>query len=621
MKEGLQKRLLQGWNTWETHSVISHVLMPQQVGITLNLHHTAAGRLMKQWERQMNFWQFGDEDHASLTAGLKAYDGSYTEVLLKWLDHDVVIETAHEGEDLVMLVTAKRRPALGSRLVVEGGVFWNGEASVVRDEQRLVLKTQTREIPVYATGESIDAVFGNITTPYLAIPLEPENAVSTGRERTVDQVKQIVNRARAAHEAKLAENDELTEVYTSFQTCLAWDTIYDPDRRAAVSPVSRNWNCGAGPVMFEWDTYFACSMLAMERYDLAASNFMEITSTVDACGFVANFCTSGNSFSYDRSQPPVGALTLRQIWERTDRAEALAAETFDRLLTWNRWWTKARDHEGLLCWGSTPFEASGRNVPGDEVNDRFGGALESGLDNSPMYDDIPFDKERHILKLADVGLMGLFVRDCQDLAWVAERLGRDVEATKLRERGERYAGELKTLWDEKTGLFLNKRTDTGDFEYRLAPTHFYPLIAGVATDEQAVRMVKEHLLNEDEFWGEWVLPSIARNDPAFGEQNYWRGRIWGPMNYLVYLGLKRYDHIPEVREARKKLVEKSRHLLMKEWSSHRHVHENYCAVDGQGCVDLEKYPQSYGSDPFYHWGGLLGFVSFLEQDCLMRSNQ
>jgi len=32
-----------------------------------------------------------------------------------------------------------------------------------------------------------------------------------------------------------------------------------------------------------------------------------------------------------------------------------------------------------------------------------------------------------------------------------------------------------------------------------------------------------------------VIPSIAIDDPAFPDQDYWRGRIWGPMNYLVYL--------------------------------------------------------------------------------------
>ena len=33
------------------------------------------------------------------------------------------------------------------------------------------------------------------------------------------------------------------------------------------------------------------------------------------------------------------------------------------------------------------------------------------------------------------------------------------------------------------------------------------------------------------------LPSISHNDSAYGDQDYWRGRTWGPMNFLVYQGL------------------------------------------------------------------------------------
>ena len=89
-------------------------------------------------------------------------------------------------------------------------------------------------------------------------------------------------------------------------------------------------------------------------------------------------------------------------------------------------------------------------------------------------------------------------------------------------------------------------------------------------------MIRKHLLNSDEFWGQWVIPSIARNDPAFADQDYWRGRIWGPMNYLVYLGLRNYD-APEVR---RDFARKSYELFLKEWKENGHVHENYNAITG-----------------------------------------
>ena len=44
-------------------------------------------------------------------------------------------------------------------------------------------------------------------------------------------------------------------------------------------------------------------------------------------------------------------------------------------------------------------------------------------------------------------------------------------------------------------MYLNRRTDTGEFSPRLSPTNFYPLIAKVPTQEHARRMIQEHYFN------------------------------------------------------------------------------------------------------------------------------
>jgi len=237
------------------------------------------------------------------------------------------------------------------------------------------------------------------------------------------------------------------------------------------------------------------------------------------------------------------------------------------------------------------------------LNTRFASQLESGLDNSPMFRDATFDKEKHLMQLADVGLMSFYITDCRELTELARRIGRDEVVEELARRAEKYSESLKTLWCEETGLFLNKRLDTGELQPRLSPTHFYPLLAEVPTQEQARRMIDEHFFNSDEFWGDWILPSIARNDACYPDQDYWAGRIWAPMNFLVYLGLRKYD----LPKARKALVEKSEALLLKEWRDNRHVHENYCGYTGVGCGSGKQ-----NSDSFYHWGGLLGLISVME---------
>ena len=98
-----------------------------------------------------------------------------------------------------------------------------------------------------------------------------------------------------------------------------------------------------------------------------------------------------------------------------------------------------------------------------------------------------------------------------------------------------------------------------------------------------------------------MLPSIARRDPAYKDQNYWRGRVWAPLNFLVYLALRRTG----LEDVRRDLARKSTALFLKEWRAHRHIHENYNGITGEGC-DVPN------SDKFYHWGALLCAVALAE---------
>jgi neutral trehalase len=338
-------------------------------------------------------------------------------------------------------------------------------------------------------------------------------------------------------------------------------------------------------------------MYSLYNRDLAFANAVEVTKGITKRGFIPNSASAYQIQSDDRSQPPVGSLIVLEIYKRYPERWFLA-EVYDELLRWNRWWPTARDHAGLLSWGSDDVP---QLVDGTVHN--FQAALyESGLDNSPMYDGVPFNTRTNLLEISDVGLNALYVADCRALEEVARILGREEDRRELHGREDKYAAGLATLWDEKSGIYLNRRTDTGEVSSRLSPTNFYPLIAKVPAGEQAHRMIQEHYFNPQEFHGEWVMPSIARNVPGYGDQNYWRGRIWGPMNFLVYLGLRNYD----LPDARADLAERSTRLLMKSWQSDGAIYENYNATTGAG-NDVRS------SDGYYHWGALLGVIGLLEQ--------
>ncbi len=57
--------------------------------------------------------------------------------------------------------------------------------------------------------------------------------------------------------------------------------------------------------------------------------------------------------------------------------------------------------------------------------------------------------------------------------------------------------------------------------------------------------------------------------------------------------------------AQKLIAEKSLKLLMKEWTEHHHVYENYNAVTGVG-------GNVRNANSFYSWGGLLGMIALME---------
>ena len=362
-----------------------------------------------------------------------------------------------------------------------------------------------------------------------------------------------------------------------------------------------------GLVLFCWDTYFAGYLASLDDKELGYANVIEITRERTAAGFVPMWYRSLGSGirTEDRSQPPVGSLVTREIYRRY-REPWFLAEIFDDLLAWNRWWAAARRNQGYLSWGSVPY-APVVGFPWEKrgVGDHFGAVLESGMDNLPVYDDVPYNPKTHLLESASVGLMSLYVADCDALADIAAVLERGAEETELRARGSEFRKKLGELWDEGRGLFLDRRTDTGEFVPRISPVSFYPLMAGAATPAQAERMIREHFENPAEFAGDWILPSISRSDPAYKDNAYWRGRIWAPLNFLVYLGLRKYD-LPQPRA---ELARKSEALLRKEWIEKGHVHENYNADTGEGC-DVTS------SDRFYHWGGLLGIPILMEKGLL-----
>ena len=392
---------------------------------------------------------------------------------------------------------------------------------------------------------------------------------------------------------------------------VTWNTLYDARRRLVSSPVSRDWCADWKSVsVFCWDTFLVGALASVESPELARLNFEAVTAAIDALGMVPNYYFSHGAASRDRSMPPLGAS---MIWKTQAPApdRRWLRDIFPRLARWHEFWMARRDGDGdgLLEWGSDAapeyaFPQMLQDNPQLQHSAKCA-MYESGLDNSPMYDDAVFNAGACTLELADIGLNAYYALDCEALAAIADCVGKRTAARRYRAEYEQMKARVnERLWDEAAGIYCNRHWD-GRLSGRWSPTSFLPLIAGVAPRERAERLVRAHLLNEREFWGEWALPSISRADPAFGDNDYWRGRIWGPFNFLVAEGLRRYRFDDVAAD----FASKSLGLFMKNWRADGGVYENYNAVSGAG-------GDVWNAARLYHWGGLMALIAVQELiDC------
>lgn len=609
----LQRNLAQGWNTWDVNSMTDYVLLPEGLAIHVGFLNNG-----------------NDFGHEYLTAtsvgsgtafpGPHSWNGAYTEVKVTWQGHEWRVQSAHDGADLVLLVTPLDPPAkffVPADVAFQVDFLWDRPGTALKRADFIETRGSTGQVNVYCASASAttcslpttsNAHPGHGELPvsgaYLAAELTGPVGVSTGERRTVTEIQAILARERAAYSKTIAATGSQSPTLDAIQTTLGWDTIYEPEHDRVISPVSRDWSVNwGGYVLFGWDTFFGATLAGQGDRDLAYANVIEALREETPQGFVPNYARAGGWKSTDRSEPPVGSITVLDLYRKYHDRWFLQ-QAYEPLLRWNRWWPQHRDIQGFLTWGSDI-----QNEPRDRA-DKFRGARagatgEAGMDGSPVYESAVYNLQTHLLEFADVGLMSLYIADCDALATIADNLDKPEDAKELHARAARYRVKLAGLWSDKAAIFLDKDLHTGQFSHRLSPTLLYPMLAHAATPQQAKRMVEEHLLNPNEFWGQWVIPSIARNDPAFSKQNYWYGRIWGPMNYLVYLGLRNYQG-PEFDQARRQLARKSSALFAREWTEKGHVHENYNAITGDG-DDVTN------SDKFYHWGALLGYMQYLEQ--------
>ncbi len=605
----LYDSIARGWNTWDVASVAAHVLLPQRirVNVAVIIPERNAYSENALWEQVEEFGEHSD-------------DGRYTCVTLKYMERLWKLETSARGEELLIRVT----PLSESRrsfIALEVSNIWGGRNLTAYENDTVVVTEHGGKRHVIKTLNRISEPEWNPSCK-LTICAEAGETVyfTVNSQKTKRELDQALEQAyQEWMSATIRSDGDMEQALAGMRRSLLWNLVYESRNRRPITPVSRNWCTNRGRhfgdyVLFGWDTFFAAIQYGLFSKKLAFATFLSMLDEITPEGMIPNF-GSATGQSRDRSEPQVGALCAWKLYVQFGEKWFLE-ECFERLLEWNRWRFRERDFngDGLLELASTTYEAEydeivANGAPSYEGIDgpvstehtshgRRGAKWESGLDNSTMWDRAVYNETCHCLELSYVGLNALMAADSRLLARIGHEIGASQEVIdELEERAERLSDRInEELWCGERGIYLNRHW-SGEFDPTLSLTHFYVWMTG-KVDEERNKKLLSHLLNEEEFWGEYVIPNIARNDASFEEQDYWRGRIWAPTNFLVGEALLCAGN----REVWEELAERGYRMFLREWKKKGVVGENYNAITGETA-------EKANSDKFYHWGALLVYMA------------
>ncbi len=312
--------------------------------------------------------------------------------------------------------------------------------------------------------------------------------------------------------------------------------------------------------MFYWDTFFIFrGLMGTKREKIMKDMVNNFTYLYNRYGIIPNFTSP---VSMGRSQPPFLTSMILDTYNGYYFAylrKHKAVRFLTQLNSQKKWLKSAfkiAKEEYETIW-LDPEKLYNHSVPGYTLN-RYGdrdvgyahsSELESGWDFTSRF----FNRCNEFLP---IDLNVLLFKYERDFAKIATHLGDKSEEERWKAIARKRKTEInKLMWNEKTGFFY----DFGHtFERQsdfLSLAGFVPLWAGLASPEQATRMVKKLKKFETEY-GLTITAkeSLARRidlsniqkryHPAIEEiikpKQWDYPNIWPPLEYLTTIGLLKY---------------------------------------------------------------------------------
>ncbi|KAL0482821.1 hypothetical protein AKO1_014218 [Acrasis kona] len=455
-----------GWNTWYNKNTMAHVKLPEGIMYGWGLMNVDNVEIVTDAHVRCD---------GMVQLGLHSPNsGRYTEIKkFTWNGVQVKVESATYGVDQLLIVVTPLTPIPSNIKLVIYNDFLYGREGTLSPDGLSIQGIGGEKFNIYVNNQ-LTKREPPFTHPYM---YQPHSYVPFASSGPMILSTSPINETQAIQYLKDQRNTEQShvdanggELYEPLYTIMNWNTIYHP-LEGIFTPVSRGWDFGHGYVLFDWDTYFAAMMSSLFNKQVAYSNLLRITQSAVVEGFIPNYA-SGTHKTRDRTEPPIGSLATNYLY-KIFKEDWLLELVYDPLVKWNEWLYRARcsDANGLCKWGTNVQKPTADDWSGT----KYGSQLESGMDNSPMFEHIAYDRVNQTMHLYDVGLNALVLSDTIELIQMGITLKRNTSLLEKRRDGL-WKRINDGLWDQEAGMYSNKKSDDGTFYRRPSPSNFYPLV-------------------------------------------------------------------------------------------------------------------------------------------------
>ncbi|MGD9909872.1 MAG: trehalase family glycosidase [Candidatus Izemoplasmatales bacterium] len=219
----------------------------------------------------------------------------------------------------------------------------------------------------------------------------------------------------------------------------------------------------------------------------------------------------------------------------------------------------------------------------------------SGMDNLPRQ-SAEYSPEFHHGFLSWIDMTAQQALSCDCLIKIAKEIDVKIP-TDMEDEYHLLSVKIQEMWDEDTGFFYDKNR-FGQLTKIMTIGSFWVMLSGLASVKQAKRMV-EHLMNPSDFYTTMVIPGLASHHPLC-DDNYWRGGVWAPTNYMVFKALERYGYYSEKHQLAKRYLQG----IVQDYSEFQKLYEVYESKTGKH--------QSIARPDFVGWTGLAPITILIE---------